>query len=340
MHVIDAFNVNDAYRKGLVFLMEHGEKQSSRAGEVIVAPMPVTTAYSRPMERVLFDPQRDANPFFHLFEALWMLSGANDARWLDLFVKDFSARFAEEDGVQHGAYGYRWRQWWRFDQLYVIIALLRANPDDRRIVLTMWDPANDLGARDKKDIPCNTHVYFRICNNDTEPVLNMTVCCRSNDAVWGAYGANAVHFSVLLEYMAAKIGMGVGRYYQISNNFHVYTSVLQKVLPLSEETNIYQNINPSWQPMVTYPGGFDHDLLMFVDWTRDSHTLIETPSFSNQWFSDTACPLYLAAVLWRQKLREEAYQLVSDSNRMAADWRLAAHMWMKRRMEKTSGKSE
>ena len=40
--------------------------------------------------------------------------------------------------------------------------------------------------------------------------LQMTVHCRSNDIIWGTYGANAVHFSILQEYVAARIGVDLG----------------------------------------------------------------------------------------------------------------------------------
>lgn len=60
MKVIEAVNVNDAYAQGLRYICEQGELQGSRAGEVLVAPTPVSVVYSRPWECVLFDPSRDA----------------------------------------------------------------------------------------------------------------------------------------------------------------------------------------------------------------------------------------------------------------------------------------
>ena len=50
----------------------------------------------------------------------------------------------------------------------------------------------------------------------------MTVCNRSNDMLWGAYGANAVHMSMLQEYLASRLEIAVGEYTQISDSFHVY----------------------------------------------------------------------------------------------------------------------
>jgi hypothetical protein len=51
----------------------------------------------------------------------------------------------------------------------------------------------------------------------------MTVTNRSNDIVYGAMGSNLFHFSMLLEYMAYQCDMAVGKYYQVSNNLHLYT---------------------------------------------------------------------------------------------------------------------
>lgn len=367
MIVIDAQNVNDAYCCGLYHLTQNGERQPSRAGDVLVSPCPVTTVYHRPMERVLFDPRRDANPFFHLFESLWMLSGSRDATWLDRFVGDFSERFAEEGGEQHGAYGYRWRKhfemegggvplnWWmeQPDQIETVCAMLKKNPDDRRMVITMWDPIADLGA-DKRDIPCNTHIYPRV-RNLIEPeedehgaprlrVLDITVCCRSNDAVWGAYGANAVHFSVLQEYMAARIGVSVGTYYQVSNNFHVYTDVLSKVWPAKlsmEEMVPFQPYNyPETRPqrMVLVPEKFNVDLAQFMKWANncDGDELpVSNWNYANSWFRTTAEALFEAHWYWKHKKRETAFKLVSDleGEEIAPDWRQAAEAWMGRRLK-------
>ena len=50
----------------------------------------------------------------------------------------------------------------------------------------------------------------------------MTVINRSNDLIWGLLGANVVHFSVLLEWMAYQIRVDVGKMHIVTNNMHVY----------------------------------------------------------------------------------------------------------------------
>jgi len=252
-------NVQEAYVRGLARLRQHGRWEDSRNGRALVLPEAMMTTYERPLERVLLDPGRDANPFFHLLESLWMLAGSRDVASLEPFnsgLKTYS-----DDGVTyHGAYGYRWRRHFisfdpiaeeprQIDQLATAIELLRANPADRRVVISMWDPEADLG-QEGRDFPCNTHLYFRVRDvayrdppvtdqnsamheeriaRGDNLILDMAVLCRSNDAIWGAYGANAVHFSVLLEFVAAACGFRVGRLTQLSWNFHAYEATLEKV---------------------------------------------------------------------------------------------------------------
>lgn len=217
--IIDVTNVNEALEYGLRYLAACGSAAPSRNGTVLVAPGPVLTVYNRPWERVMFSSLRDANPFFHLYECVWMLAGRNDAQSVGRYAKTMET-FADENGVLHGAYGHRWRRAFAFDQLFAVYDLLRNDLTTRRAVLQMWDPSSDLlNAHSSKDVPCNTNVYF----DATKNCLDMTVCNRSNDIVWGAYGANAVHMSFLQEVLASALGLPVGVYYQFSNNYHTYT---------------------------------------------------------------------------------------------------------------------
>jgi thymidylate synthase len=351
MRVIYADNVNDAFYHGVNALIRDGVRQSSRAGYVLVMPYPVCTTYAFPEKRVLFHAKRDANPFFHLFEALWMLAGQKHGAWLDQFVHDFSERFAEENGDIHGAYGFRWLRHFDVDgggedrrlpnQLDTIVELLKKDPNDRRIVLSMWDPVADLGVS-KFDIPCNTHVYFRVREEEFKPggffeesdhktggrLLDMTVCCRSNDAVWGAYGANAVHFSILQEYLAARIGVQIGTYYQFSNNFHIYSDMVDKLSPLEPENRDFYSTGTATR-IVTVPEDFDAELALFMG----GHPLRWTYSYRNEFFPKVTLPLLEAHGLWKQKLRKEAHATLQKLP-FGSDWRFAAERWMLRRMHK------
>jgi hypothetical protein len=227
MKIITARNVHQALPEAVWSLRTSGVERDSRNGKVLIMPTPVTTVYLRPVERVLFWPERDANPFFHLLESMWMLSGRRDIEPLTKIVKRMQD-FSDDGIVQHGAYGHRWRVFFGKNQLRQIISQLEKNREDRRCVLQMWDAREDLG-RNGRDVPCNTTATFQI---NSEGALDLAVFCRSNDIVWGAYGANAVHFSFLLEYVATCLNVPIGRYYQISVNWHGYLDTFQ---PLSDK---------------------------------------------------------------------------------------------------------
>lgn len=209
-------NVNEALPTGLQYLREHGIPAESRGMKTLRVPGPMMTVYLKPTERVLFNPVRDANPFFHLFEAMWILSGSRSI-WLPKVFLNNIDRFSDDGASFHGAYGYRLRQHFGFDQIIRAVDTLRRTPDSRQVVLSIWDPKVDLGAA-TKDVPCNDMIMVDLVDNK----LNMMVCNRSNDVIWGAYGANAVQFSVLQEYLAIALGAQVGIYTQLSYNYHVY----------------------------------------------------------------------------------------------------------------------
>lgn len=327
MKVILARNVNDALPKGMLYLLSKGVERESRNGDVLVSPMPVTTVYDNPRERVLFWPERDANPFFHFFECLWMMHGSNTVEPVAHYVKRMRS-FSDDGRTLHGAYGHRWRfHFGGINQPLTIVKALQSNPEDRRNVLTMWDPECDLG-RNGKDVPCNTHAYF---GRDAEGRLDMTVCCRSNDIIWGAYGANAVHFSFLQEFMAGAIGCEVGRYWQMSNNYHAYRATLD---PLAEaertlpDPYIEEVVRPF--PIITVdPDTWLQDLQMFLE---EGVVL----GLREPFFRRVAQPIVMAHEAYKTGSGVDRYETALEiiAQCRADDWRFACRMWLERRRAK------
>lgn len=201
-------------------LLEHGVRQDSRNGPVLRFPEPVVLAYPDPQRRILDWEVRDANPFFHHFEAMWMLAGRDDVAPLEFFnsqIKQYS-----DDGVilRGTAYGKRWRSHFGFDQLDAVINRLRETPEDRRCVLTMWD-VQDLQST-TQDFACNMQVIFTTLKQEEGYLLDMLVTNRSNDLIYGSMGSNLYHFSLLHEYVAKRAGMKLGTYSQMTTNLHLY----------------------------------------------------------------------------------------------------------------------
>lgn len=351
MYTLDVRNVNDALPMALHILEKVGVERDSRNGPVVKFPEPVTTKYRSPCERVLFYKERDANPFFHLFESLWMLAGRNDVAWLKQFNSNI-AQYSDDNETYHGAYGYRWQKHftgeanlvegneengvWEclpINQLDAIIDILKHNKDDRRCVLQMWDARVDLN-RIGKDFPCNLMCVFSVNDNGA---LDMMVYNRSNDIVWGAYGANAVHFSILQEYMAAAVGVPVGIYWQVSNNLHAYKDTLEKVKDLAalgEEilnmptvTNPYDLVKP--YPLVsTDIKQWDFDLQVFME-----KGIVQ--NFNDPFFKQVVTPLWWAWKAFKQKEDPRRFQnaLNNVTQCKAEDWKIACREWLERRLE-------
>lgn len=332
MKVINARNVNDALEKGIDLFQDPTEYrvQESRNGITYEAKTPVATVYKKPWERVCLIKQRDANPFFHFIEGLWMLDGRNDLEPLTYFVKSMFD-FSDDGETLWGAYGWRWRSYWNKDQIAAIIGLLKDNPYERRAVLQMWDTHEDLARacnkkKERKDVPCNTNIYFKVRDGK----LCMTVCNRSNDMLWGAYGANAVHMSVLQEYMASALDVGMGAYYQVSDSFHVYenkgwSSIKHKagLFPMYKYPDVY--------PLVAHPKSFPfecEDFIEQISGTLDEATLT-FPKYQNPFFNEVLEPMVKTFVAHKERNYVNADKYLSEIK--ADDWKVTCTNWINKR---------
>lgn len=339
MYTIEANSVNEAFHKALTHLLQKGWGSESRNGKVLRAPEPVTTVYKKPMNRVLENIVRLPNPFFHLMESLWMLAGRNDLRFVGQYNKRMS-EYSDDQGVtQPAAYGYRWRNYFGYDQIAWIVDELKHNPTSRRCVLQMWhagdrdseSPNGDLYAalHGSKDVPCNTSVYFLVRPDGR---LDMTVTNRSNDAIWGCYGANVVHMSMLHEYVALHCGLPLGTYYQVSNDLHIYLDVYtrekcsqmlgvqrtdyqDRAVPLIREDETMQE--------------WDRDLDVFFEHydSEDGAQVMVAANYMTSWFRNIAVPMYNAHILVRAGKLKEADEYMFNTAPMC-DWYMAAGCWL------------
>jgi len=337
MIAITVRNVNEALPEACHQMILHGEKRNSRNGKVLCYRGVFATEYLAPTERVLFDPLRDCNPFFHLFEAIWMLAGRNDVA----FVSQFSGNIADysDDGISFsGAYGFRWRKWYTHDQLRWVAGRIAADPDDRRAVLAMWDGRLDPSIADRggKDVPCNLSVSFHRRGDE----LDMFVFNRSNDLVWGSYGANVVHFSVMQEYVAALVCCDVGRYSQVSSNTHVY----DRHWPMVEQLASHARHRREDTVLDPYRSGTPHLPLLAVgeevaSLDADVQTFVnngwDSPHYFTEFFKRVVLPMRRAHALFSQ--RENSSRIL-DALGVAAempecDWKLASQQWLERRVK-------
>lgn len=369
-------NVNTGFRDVITAITEHAEKRPSRNGNTLTINEPVTITYSRPKERVLFNKARDANPFFHVYEAMWMLAGRRDLAPLLYFVKDFG-KYSDDGKTLNGAYGYRWRHignWANkdLDQLDYLVEHIRQNPDSRRAVLTMWNIDDDLKKIDgrpsrygfSRDVCCNLCVMFSIRDKDwinrevehktampcrgTKQILDMTVVNRSNDAIWGTLGANYVHFTFLQEYMAARIGVEVGVYNHFTNNLHAYENNWKpdEWLKNSHVQDYGFHIGAGSNPHYEFPASSNLFIPLvtvqqaFEEEVKQFTEQAWQPGLQLHWrepfFREVAVPMMLAYAEYKRNRLDAAINLASEIK--ADDWRFACVQWLQVRKERRDAK--
>lgn len=278
---------------------------------------PVILELTDPTKRVLFDPVRRANPYFHVMEFIWMMAGDNSTHWLSQFNTRFKT-YAESNGLHHGAYGHRWREHFGHDQLITAVTELRRDPESRRVVLAMWDPAADQGNFERKDLPCNTHIYLEIEDGN----LNMTVCNRSNDLFWGMLGSNIVHMTMLQEVLASAIGVPLGVYRVFTNNLHVYPAMprFQELWNSKHSPNLYRHTLPN---LAHFPilSGVTLDKFM-----HECYEFIHAPKkhYDSLWLEHVAAPMYLEYMGRLDRKSAEGLYLPNIADKA---WQMACKLW-------------
>jgi len=312
-------NVNKIFPIGIMYLNREGEKRDSRNGPTLEIMEPAVITYDCPDERVLFEPARDANPFFHLFEALWMLAGRADVGFLDRYNKGM-AQYSDDGQFFNAPYGYRLRHAFGYDQLELVIKKIRKNPDDRRVVLQIHDPNDPFEHGDSKDHACNLTITPRVRHGR----LDWTVFNRSNDYVFGMTGANVVHMSIIHEYVARMCNLKIGSYTQISNCLHAYTenNVWQRVkdLPVvASDPYSIGAVKPA--PLITFPSLWDKELKEWMEQPWSGR------KYADPFFEHVAKPMAIA----HHAHKESKDGLKYVGRIIASDWRKVCTEWLERR---------
>lgn len=346
MYVIRARNVEHALLQGMSYLRDNGTIINRRGMDVVESPVPVATVYEQPRERVLFNAERNANPFFHFFESLWIIAGRNDVEFLAHLLPRM-AEYSDDGKTFHGAYGRRLRNWWGcsdisageqwvdsknmvIDQIKGAITLLRDKPDTRQCVLSIWDPELDMGT-ETKDMPCNDMIALSRSGAFWQK-LNITVFNRSNDAIWGCYGANAVQFSMLQDYIAGHLGCELGTYTQVSNNYHAYTDnpFWQKYASQSNELFGYDSFYASAPLGKTHTYNlfaeadlFDDDLKGFFQQWRGGPMSAKSEAFIR-----VVLPMWASFHAYKAGDLDGAIALAHTI--AATDWRVGCTYWLNR----------
>ena len=228
-------NVNAAFLGMLARVVDDGARTDSRNGPTLELAAQ-TIVIERPLERFLFAPGRNNNPFAAIAEAMWVIAGRNDLEYLQPYLRR-APNFSDDGRTWRAGYGPRLRDWHGVDQLAAVQSELDRSPLSRRAAISLFDPALD--HRGSKDVPCNNWLHFLARDGR----LDLNVAARSTDIRWGFSAINAFEWSVLLEMMARWLTLTPGALTFFTSSLHLYTEredQARVVMSRSAETGAYK----------------------------------------------------------------------------------------------------
>lgn len=199
-------------------------------------------------------------------ELLWFISGNTNANVLaakDIHIWDGngSREFLDSRGLSHRevgdlgpVYGFQWRHFGAkyvdmhtdytgqgFDQLADCIAKIKQNPEDRRIIMSAWNPCDlDVMALP----PCHMFCQFYVDTNRGE--LSCQMYQRSADMGLGV-PFNIASYSLLTHLMAHVCGLKPGEFVHTIGDAHIYLNhveALKKQLERNPRAFPTLKINP------------------------------------------------------------------------------------------------
>ena len=202
-------------------------------------------------------------------------------------------------------------------------------------------------------MPCNLTATFQV---NSAGMLDMSVFNRSNDIIWGAYGANAVHFSLLQEYVAAGAGVPLGRYWQISTNWHAYVPILNMMPGERDLPGFTVTESPheatfttsrdaacpyelgAVEPTPLFPGRSDTHLDEISIFDEEVRQLLsagpeDVGIMRTSFLEEVARPMMRAHDAWKLMRGQAGYDAAREFMHRCScsDWYLAGNQWLDRR---------
>lgn len=312
MKICEFEGINSATVGLAQFLLNEGVERKTRGNTCHEIPYPVVFKLNNPLARIVTIPERKWRYILPYVESLWLCSGRNDLAMVQHYLQRMS-KFSDDGKTMRAGYGPRFRffraelkdydvglsrskggEGLCVDQFQFIYRLLNTDPSSRRAVITLGDPGKDLfdaigRLKITNDHPCTQNIQFMVNDGKLDTYVHM----RSNDYMWGATGVNIFNFTYLQEIFAYILGMEVGVYYHIANNFHYYerhrtkVEMLASVGDTADDFHVYERPFTSLEDFdakLARLESFEHNLRV-----NKSNLL---PDFGNGYFNDWARVLY------------------------------------------------
>ncbi len=159
-----------------------------------------------------------------IHELIWLLSGNTNIKYLHDNNVTIWDEWADENGDLGPVYGHQWRNFnsQGIDQIKDVIERIKKNPQDRRLIVSAWNPAQI----DEMALP-PCHCFFQF---DVTPdgKLNCMLYQRSCDMFLGV-PFNIASYSLLTMMIAQVCGLQAGEFVHTLGNAHIYSNHFEQV---------------------------------------------------------------------------------------------------------------
>ena len=158
-------------------------------------------------------------------ELLWFLKGDTNIAYLKANGVSIWDEWADADGNLGPVYGKQWRSWAApdgrtIDQIANLVAMLKANPDSRRLIVSAWNPA-DVEAMALP--PCHCLFQFYVADGR----LSCQLYQRSADIFLGV-PFNIASYALLTLMLAQVAGLKPGDFVHTLGDAHIYTNHIEQ----------------------------------------------------------------------------------------------------------------
>lgn len=264
---------SEIYR-GLLFACLNGVYElNQRTGNRIVM-MPEGASFAVDLNDRMLPTcgMRLTRPHIAAAEVAWCFLGHNHIDWLRKHTKVWDAFADQVDCAKCGgsglsetlnmqsdcnecgstgktywldaSYGYRWRVKFGIDQLQTGINRLKADPTDRRVWISSWDPTSigDLVCGGQKTVPCPVGFTLSVSGGR----LNSTLMIRSSDLYMGL-PYDVMRHALVMDSVAASLDVQLGYMRITLAHPHIYERQIPIVVDMLEKIMIEPPLTmPEW----------------------------------------------------------------------------------------------
>jgi thymidylate synthase len=161
-----------------------------------------------------------------IHELLWFLNGDTNIKYLNDHGVRIWDEWADANGDLGPVYGRQWRAWpgkdgSTIDQISNLLAMLRKNPDSRRLMVVAYNPTY---VDEMALPPCHSLFQFYVANGK----LSCQLYQRSADTFLGV-PFNIASYALLTHMVAQQCDLGVGDFVWTGGDTHIYLNHLEQV---------------------------------------------------------------------------------------------------------------